>query len=209
MKKIILSLLLTSCLFLPILAQDRYAKHILQGGINDAVFHNWKSNSSILIPNATSYVFYFHKNWGVGCRYEYAKRILNLEESKKFIVFTQGTSYIVLNHILIRKLHSFDVPLSYRFSSQKHSFIGSLGIGIRKDIKSNVSREFDDSYRLTVQESSDIRLGYCASLAYQFRVYRNFGLSADVVLRGSKDIPTTLSYGVGLTYSIFNKKKDQ
>jgi hypothetical protein len=192
-----------------VLAQDMNTKHILQVGINNTVFHNWKSNSSIFIPNAISYVFYFHKSWGVGCRYEYAKHMINQEEAKKFIVFTQGTSYIVLKHIFTRKLHSFDVPLSYRFSLQKHSFIGSLGLGIRKDIRSVMSKEFDDSYRFTVQESSYMRLGYCASLAYQFRVYRNFGVSADVVLRGSKDIPTTLSYGVGLTYSIFNKKKEK
>lgn len=91
---------------------------------------------------------------------------------------------------------------------QKHSLITGLGASYRRQGWNETDKDTasfalsPNSYPFLIE-----RWGYCASLAYQFRVYRNFGLSADVVFRHSKDIPNTISYGAGLTCSIFNKRK--
>ena len=114
----------------------------------------------------------------------------------------------VIRHTFERRLRCLDLSFLYALELERHSVFFRMGGSLRRDIHLD---RFKEVYFVANASESILtqRLGYCASLAYQFRVYRNFGLSADVVLRQSKDIPTTLSYGVGLTYSIFNKKKDK
>jgi hypothetical protein len=191
-------------------AQERYIKHLFGAGIGGTKFQDWKSKRTEDLPiNAMQYNYFLHKNIGIGIHFYAISSVITHREAQKYKIWSEEyQNDYFLPHIFFRQHICFDFPISYRLNYKKHSL--TVGAGLVHIQEISVDRRDNPMYEgvvVTRRNEAIKNWGYCASLTYQFRVSRNFGLSADVIFRQSKDIPNTLSYGFGLTYSIFNKRK--
>ncbi|TAE10990.1 MAG: hypothetical protein EAZ95_14160 [Bacteroidetes bacterium] len=189
-------------------AQERYIKCVFSTTISNIKVQKWKK-SNWTQPFEFNGTYFLQKKWGIGISCHNAQLFAKIHPSYQHPDFPIDIyAYVVPRYLMVRTFTFLDLPIVYRLLHKRHSIHWRVGFSFRRDTRTEIQKDLED-YFSTNYNYVEFDLGYCASLAYQFRVYRNFGLSADVVLRQSKDIPTTLSYGVGLTYSIFNKKKEK
>ena len=225
MKKLILISLLL-CIFFDAEAQkkdERYVKHIFGIGQEKTYVQGWKGYALARrnIIDDINYTFFYNKSWGIGLRFHRMAQRITLEDELRIrsldtnnyadsIWYGDRYSNRYNNQRIpqYKYFRGLDIPIYYRFNYKRHSLLASLGIAYRY-------YTYDEAFRLpsvwhAFGESFTLEhWGWCASTSYQYRVLRNFGLSFDAVIRRSKDIPNTLSLTIGLTYNIYNKRRER
>ncbi len=209
MKKIILfvfSCLLTSQGF----AQSGYVKHIFEIGKSSTIFQNWESLDMSYHPTPITdiaYTFFANKNIGISLNYHISTGEIIKEAKEKYKYLVPGEEYYYSRYINDRRINCWDIMASYRAKYRKHSIQGVLGLTHRRD---RYHEHYINPYWGLSSTPHEFRsIGYAIAMSYQFRVVRNFGISAESVFRSSKNIPNTFTYGIKLSYLIWNKRKEK
>jgi hypothetical protein len=184
-------------------AQNGYVKHTFEAGLSESHFKGWDAKGLSNAPFTDgAYTFFLNKNIGIRASYH-----VNTREIKKEAI--PAPYQYPYRYVDGRRIKCWDILTTYRLNHKRHSLLASAGLSWRKDMSLELyTTPFDFGY-LDYENKTAKSLGYSLSLSYQYRIFRNFGVSGEILFRQSKNIPDTFTYGIRFAYLIWNKRKEK